>query len=224
MKESLEMTTTALSDNEIIRKILDGHTGLFEILIRRYNPYLYKTGRSYNLDHETTQDLMQDTFIDAFVNLSRFEGRATFKTWIISIMLNNCYRKTHKHSYLFEEARDFNNNPVFTVPKSNDVNAIVVNKELNAVIEKALSAIPEDYRLVFSMRELSGLSVAETAEILKLSEANVKVRLNRARLMLRKEIEKTYSPEEIFEFNQVFCDRMVKRVMNSILINQKDKF
>ena len=83
-------------DTEIIQKTLQGEIALFEILIRRYNPFLYKTGRSYNYNHEDTQDLMQDTFINAYVNLSKFENRSSFKTWIIKIMLHNCFQKQQK--------------------------------------------------------------------------------------------------------------------------------
>lgn len=82
------------SDIEIIQKILGGEFALFEILIRRNNPFLYKTGRAYNYSHEDTQDLMQDTFIDAYTHLVSFENRASFKTWVIKIMLNNCFRNS----------------------------------------------------------------------------------------------------------------------------------
>ena len=66
------------------------------------------------------------------------------------------------------------------------------------------------------MRELNGLNIAETAEALNISETNVKARLSRAKTMLRSEIEKMYSPEDIYEFNLVYCDRMVERVMAKI--------
>ena len=97
-----------------------------------------------------------------------------------------------------------------------DTNKVVVNRELNHVIETSLQHVPLNYRMVFSLREISGLNVAETAATLNISEANVKVRLNRAKAMLRKEMEKTYSAEEIYEFNLVYCDRIVSRVMEEI--------
>ena len=81
------------SDVEIIQRILSGKPALFEILIRRNNPFLYKAGRCYGYSHEDTQDLMQDSFIDAYVNLSKFENRSSFKTWLLKIMMNNCFRK-----------------------------------------------------------------------------------------------------------------------------------
>src|SRR6187549_1489905 len=91
-------------DREVIRKILEGELSLFEILIRRNNPFLYKTGRSYHYSHEDTQDLMQETFISAYTNLSKFENRSSFKTWIIKIMLNNCFKKKQKFSFKNEMA------------------------------------------------------------------------------------------------------------------------
>ncbi len=208
------------SDIEIIKKILDGEFALFEILIRRYNPSLYKTGRSYNYHHEDTQDLMQDTFIDAYTNLSKFENRSSFKTWIIKIMLNNCFKKQQKFSYKNEIRNEIDDKsiPMFSSQLNTDTNKTVVNRELSSVIENALKQIPIDYRMVFTLREINGLNVAETAETLNISEANVKVRLNRAKTILRNEIEKSYTAEEIFEFNLVYCDAMVSRVMNKIKV------
>jgi RNA polymerase sigma-70 factor (ECF subfamily) len=209
--------TDKLSVNEIINRILQGEKSLYEIIVRRYNPYLYKTGRSYNYNHDDTQDLMQDTYIDAYKNLAQFEGRSDFKTWIVRIMLNNCYRKKEKSSFKNEimgETSD-HSQPVFT-NKNIDTEKTYQNRELGRVIESALAKMPLEYRMVFTLRNINGMNVAETAETLNISESNVKVRLNRAKAMLRKQIEKTYSPEEIFEFNLIYCDAMVDRVMNKI--------
>jgi len=213
MKES-----TQYSDVELIQKIVKGEIKLYEIVIRRYNPYLYKIGRSYNYNHEDTQDLMQDTFVDAFFNLSKFEYRSAFKTWMIKIMLNNCFRKRQKWSSKNIVAININekSTPMFPNRQSTDTYKTVINGELNSVIENALLEIPLDYRMVFSLREINGLNVAETADTLSISESNVKVRLNRAKAMLRKEVEKSYSAEDIFEFNLIYCDSMVNNVMNKI--------
>ena len=204
------------SDIEVVQKVLEGEVALFEIIVRRYNPFLYKTGRSYNYNHEDTQDLMQDTFIDAYTHLSKFENRSLFKTWIIKIMLNNCFRKQNKFSFKNEVVNEISDKstPMFSSQQHTDTNKAVLNKELSSVIENALQQVPLDYRMVFSLREITGLNVSETAEALSISEANVKVRLNRAKTMLRKEIEKSYSAEDVFEFNLIYCDAMVSRVMN----------
>jgi RNA polymerase sigma-70 factor (ECF subfamily) len=207
-----------LNETEIINRVLNGDKPLYEIIVRRFNPYLYKVGRSYNYNHEDTQDLMQDTYIDAFKNLPQFEQRSNFKTWIIRIMLNNCYRKKQKFSYKNEFANEtINENltPMFS-NSNNDAQKEIHSRELGRIIETSLSKLPEDYRMVFSLREINGLNVAETSSLLDISEANVKVRLNRAKSMLRAEIEKSYTAEELFEFNLCYCNPFTEKVMNEI--------
>jgi len=206
------------TDLEIIQKINQGDRAIYEMLIRRYNAFLYKIGRTYKYNHQDTEDLMQDTYISAYYNLKQFENRSSFKTWLTRIMLNHCYQKKQKFSFQNEITTGPDNTPtaipMFQQPTNTEKN--LVNKELGRVLEDALSRIDEDYRIVFTLRALNELSVAETMEVLDLSESNVKVRLNRAKKMLRAEIEKMYSPEDIFEFNLVYCDRVVKRVMEMI--------
>jgi len=214
----LETQLQQYSDLEIIQKINDGDVKLFEILIRRYNPFLYKIGRTYRYNHQDTEDLMQDAYVNTFFSLKKFEHRSSFKTWITRIMLNLCYQRKHKLSFKNEitgdDIQNEKSNIMFHQSTNNE--KITVNKELGRVLENAIQQIPEDYRIVFSLRELNGLSVAETAEALDISESNVKVRLNRAKTMLQKEIKKMYSREEIFEFNLIYCDGMVDRVMKKI--------
>ena len=206
------------SDLEIIRQINEGDVRLFEILIRRYDPFLYRIGRTYRYNHEDTEDLMQDAYISAYSNLKKFESRASFKTWLTRIMLNVCYQKKHKLSFKNEIQDDNIENEKSDIlfHDSSNNEKIAMNKELGHVIENAVHKIPEDYRIVFTLRELNGLNVAETAEALNITESNVKVRLNRAKGMLQKEIKKMYSSEEIFEFNLIYCDTMVNRVMEKI--------
>jgi RNA polymerase sigma-70 factor (ECF subfamily) len=208
--------TKLYSDADVMAKVMAGETGLYEILIRRYNPFLYKTGRSYNYNHEDTQDLMQETFIDAYINLPKFENRSSFKTWIIKIMLNNCYHKRQKASFKNEAGIDIDDQSTPLFYSQTDTSKVTMNRELSHVIENALSQIPEHYRMVFTLREINGMNVADTAEIMDISETNVKVRLNRAKAMLRTHIEKSYSTEDIYEFNLVFCDAIVKNVMERI--------
>jgi RNA polymerase sigma-70 factor (ECF subfamily) len=204
------------SDTDIIGEILQGKTALFEILIRRYNPVLYKIGRGYGYIHDDTEDLMQEAFIDCFQALSKFEYRSTFKTWLIRIMLNKCYHRVRKLKYRerihIEMSED--SGSMFVNRSSNQDS--MINKELNNVIESALYTLPEEYRITFMLRELTGLSTAETADMMNITPSNVKVRLNRAKIMLRKEIEKIYTPADIYEFNLVYCDKIVEGVMESI--------
>lgn len=212
-------TPDTLPEKELIARIRAGNKELFELIIRRNNNALYKTGRSYGFAHEDTQDLMQESYIQAFTGLSTFREEASLKTWLIRIMIHNCYKKQQKYSFKHEVTRtDMNETsiPMYAQKTQGDTGKTVLNGELNQVIEQSLTAVPADYRMVFALREINGLSVAETAEALEISEANVKVRLNRAKTMLRKQIEKQYTSEDIFEFNLIYCDRMVQQVMTVI--------
>jgi len=208
-------------DEEVIKEILSGNRSLFEILIRRYNPDLYKIGRGYGYNHQDTEDLMQEAFINSFQSLAKFQNRSSFKTWLIRIMLNECYHKSKKLSYQKAPAVEIsvnkNSGSMFLTTNNSNPDKSVVNKELKNVIEVALKNLPEDYRMTFTLRELTGLNVSDTAELLHITASNVKVRLNRAKVMLRKEIEKVYSPEDIYEFNLIYCDKIVNEVMKKII-------
>jgi RNA polymerase sigma-70 factor (ECF subfamily) len=218
------MMQTDISEYQLIQRISSGESDLFKSLIKKTNAVLYRTGRSYGFNHQDTQDLMQDAFIEAYLNLSKFENRSSFKTWMVKIMLNTCYHKTKKYSVKNESTLstpDELATPMYT-DKRTETNNIVMNRELNHIIEGAMLRIPIEYRMVFLCREINGLSVAETAEALSISESNVKVRLNRAKAMMKKEIEKSYSKEDIFEFNLMYCDIMADRVMHQIqMLNDK---
>lgn len=208
-----------IPDTELIDRIRNGERELFEILIRRNNPYLYKLGMSYGYKHEDVEDLMQEALIAAYMNLGKFEGRSSFKTWITRIMLNQCYQKAQKLSFKNEKANGHINEkttPMFESNQSTDAYKSVLNNELSNIVGNALISIPIEYRMVFSLRELNGMSTAETAELLDISETNVKVRLNRAKQMLREKVEKMYSPEDIFEFNLIYCNKITDGVMKAI--------
>ena len=209
---------TKTGEGEIIQKILDGEVTLFEILIRRYNPILYKIARSYDFNHDEAQDLLQETHIAAYQNLKKFESRSTYKTWIAKIMVNKCLYKLSYGSSKYElshQIADENSQPMFS-SKKQATEAEVLNRELSTILEKSLEKIPVHYRTVFILREVEGLGVAETAEMLHLTPVNVKVRLNRAKTLLQKELEKYYSKAQLYEFNLVYCDSVVKHVFEAI--------
>src|SRR5690606_14827210 len=201
-----------LPESELIHRICEGDINLFEVLVRRYNPLLYKIGRSYGFNHQDVEDLMQDAFVAAYRGLNGFENRASFKTWLARIMLNECYRKANKISNKKMISME---NPAIYGDQADREDA-VLNRELNRMVASALLEIPVQMRMVFSLREMSGLSTSETAAVMGITESNVKVRLNRTKQMLREKIEKLYTPAEIFDFNLKYCDGMVNRVMEQI--------
>lgn len=213
------------SDEEIIQRVVGGETALFEILIRRYNPVLYKIARSYGFNHADAEDLMQDAHVSAFQQLAQFGHRAAYKTWLSKIMIHKCLYKL-RYGYFKYESPDSERISEEAVPTTGlqssgtATEKTVLNRELSKALEWSLQQIPLSYRSVFILREVEGFSVAETAELLAISPVNVKVRLNRARALLQKQLEQLYTTAELYEFNLVYCDAIVERVYERINIGQ----
>lgn len=218
--ESLVEKNAIATDAEIIKKIVEGELALFEVLIKRYNGVMYKIARSYGFNHQDAEDLMQETHVAAYRNLSSFANRSTYKTWISRIMINQClYKLNHGSSRRERPASDIINDnarPMLTPSESVSPQDISVSKEFNTVLEHALQQLPLIYRSVFVLRQVEGFSVAETASMLDISEVNVKVRFNRSKTMLQKELEQFYAGSQVYEFNLVYCDNIVTRVFEAL--------
>ena len=213
MMKALAADSEMLTDGNVIEKIIAGDTAIFEILIRRYNQALYKIGRMYGFNHQDTEDLMQDTHVSAYMQLAAFENRSSYKTWISRIMINKCLYKL-KYGYsrkeISSELKEESTSANLQTEQS------MLNRELSTVLEKSLDSIPLIYRSVFVLREIEGYSVAETAELTGISGINVKVRLNRAKSLLQKQLEQFYSSGDIYSFNLIYCDKMVDRVFAAL--------
>lgn len=206
-----------LTDTEVLARVLAGEISLYEIIIRRYNSLLYKVGRSYGLVHEDVQDVMQDTYITGYEKLHQFQGRAQLSTWLTRIMINKC---------IYKMKRRVENMPLSAAGESIEEHTAAtlagkfpLQMELKRIMELSLEKLPEPYRLVFLLRETENFSVAQTAEALNISEINVKVRLNRAKAMLRENLEQWYSKADIYEFNLKYCTQVVNAVLKKIADN-----
>ena len=216
-----QVLSSVLSEEEIIQKIIAGEKALFEILIRRYNSGLYKIARCYGFNHQDAEDIMQETHVSAYTNLKNFQHKASYKTWVSKILIHKCvYKLSYGYFKNEQPGSDIiyeNVKPMFNQPKI-ATEKIVLNKELSKVLEKSLAEIPLTYRTVFILREVEGFSTVETAELMNSTPVNVKVRLSRAKVLLQKKVENFYSSADIFEFNAVYCDAMVRRVFESITL------
>ena len=94
--EILQRKTGYASDEGIIDKVVNGETALFEVLIRRYNPLLYKIARSHGFNHHDAEDLLQESHFAAYMQLKNFRKEATYKTWLTKIKLHKCYHKANQ--------------------------------------------------------------------------------------------------------------------------------
>jgi RNA polymerase sigma-70 factor (ECF subfamily) len=217
---AVETNNAGLSDEEVVRRIIQGERALFEILMRRYNQRLFRVTRSIVANDLEAEDIIQDAYVRAYEHLNQFEGRARFSTWLTKIAIYEAYarvrrvdhQKVDSISMLEVRGMDMKAN-------GRDPEEQIYNAELKTVLEKAFDALPDDYRSVFMLREIEGLSTAETAECLELSEENVKTRLHRARALLQRELYSLVGANAnmAFQFLGPRCDRIVARVLERIL-------
>jgi len=216
----VEIANSELSDDEVVTRVIEGETALFEILMRRYNRRLFRVTRSIVTNDLEAEDIVQDAYVRAYEHLNQFEGRARFSTWLTKIAIYEAYarvrridyRKVDSISLLEDQGLDMKS-------KERNPEQQIYDGELKMVLERAFDALPNDYKSVFMLREIEGLSTAETAECLEISEENAKTRLHRARALLQRELYSLAGANDnvAFQFLGERCDRMVARVFARIL-------
>ena len=201
---NIKSNTDELSDQEAIAKILGGNNALFEVLVRRYNPLLYRIARSYGFNHQDAEDLMQDTHVTAYMHLQQLDCSPLYKPWLTKILTHKClYKINHGYSKMEEPNShlvDKSQKLLHTSLISGDAEHKILNRELSSIIESNLNSLPSNYRTVLILREVEGFSTNETAELMNITASNVKVRLNRAKALLQKKIKDSYA-SELFHFN-----------------------
>lgn len=226
---TLESTETAvmpssLTDAEIVRRVRAGDLALFEILMRRHNQRIYRAARAVMRDEREVEDVMQQAYINAYTHLHQFQERSQFSTWLMRIVLNEAFGRRQK---LQAESRTM---AALTVDEhSGELMESVTSRqpgpehqayarELRQVLEEAVDGLPEAYRTVFMLRDIEGLSTAETGEGLGLGEEAVKTRLHRARAMMRRAVSSRIGEAAAgaFQFQAPRCDRVVAFVLGTI--------
>ena len=210
-----------MPDEEVVRRVLEGETALFELIMRRYNQRLYRVARAILRDDAEAEDVMQDAYVRAYGHLSQFAGRSQFATWLTRIAIHEALARVQRRKKTDQlGANEWNdgegemNIPATALNPEEQLSA----SELGRALESAILSIPEQYRLVLIMRDVEQLSTTETASALDLSEENVKVRLHRARAMVRKNLFAQAGSEapRAFGFMGERCDRVVARVLARI--------
>jgi RNA polymerase sigma factor (sigma-70 family) len=202
------------SEFDLIGRILDGESRLYEYFIRKYNQRLFRIGMSILNDDTEVEDAMQASYIKAYEHLAAFENRSSFSTWITRIMINECLLQKKNKRRL----QTISENQYEKISRMKTPVHMLMNKELGAVLENAIALLPEKYRMVFILREVEDLSVRDTAEVLALEESNIKVRLNRAKTMLRENLT-GFMKENLYAFHFTRCDRIVRQVFKKLRID-----
>ena len=208
--------TEALSDIEIVQRVKAGEGALFELLMRRYNQRLYRVARGIVKDDAEAEDVMQQAYVNAYTHLDQFADRAKFSTWLTRITVYEALGRLRRRGRLMEiDAMSETGDPrAVLASRDQDPEQEAMTGELRVALERSLDSIPQIYRTAFVLREVEGLSTAETAECLDTSEDVVKTRLHRARALLRRELMARAGTEagDAFRFHAVRCDRVVAAV------------
>lgn len=212
--------SSRLDDEEIVRRILAGEAELFEILMRRHNRLLFRTGRSILGNDAEAEDVMQEAYVRAYTHLRSFEGRAAFSTWLTQIAAHEALaRKKRRGRVVVMEPESLpERGSAFQSAKRRSPEQLSMDSELRHYLENAIDRLPMHYRTVFTLREVQGLSTSETAAILDMREQTVKTRLRRARAMLRDDLSSRIgmNAEKAFDFLGERCDRIVAEVLARI--------
>jgi RNA polymerase sigma-70 factor (ECF subfamily) len=212
-----------LSDESVVKRILDGDTALFEIIMRRHNQRLYRIARAILRDDAEAEDVMQDAYVRAYEHLNQFEGRAKFSTWLSRIAYYEALARVRgkgrvqELEAISEVQRD--KMPSLRSLKMNPEQE-ASNSELRRLLERQVNALPDNYRAVFVLRDVQEIDGAEVAEILSITPENVKMRLFRARVFLRKRLYRYAGVQSrhSFTFHASRCDRVVNAVFRKLRV------
>jgi RNA polymerase sigma-70 factor (ECF subfamily) len=192
-KTQLELDTK--DDVTLVDAAKQGDMAAFEQLVTRHTAMIFRVAMHIMACREDAEEVVQDAFLRAFQHLQDFEGRARFSTWLTRIAVNAALMKLRnlrrattisldqeadQGSTLADKVADWKPNP----------EQLFSRAELREILQQALASLPHSYRVVFLLRDVEGVSVADTAEMLGLSIPNVKARLFRARLKLREQLSR----------------------------------
>lgn len=208
----------SLDDGEVVRRVLAGEVELFEVLLRRHDGRVYRAVRSILRDESEAEDAMQAAWVRAYQHLREWAGASSFTTWLLKIAANEALGRLRRRHHLVPVDDGEDGDGGIMDPRAENPEERAAAHETVRLLERAVDRLPSPYRSVYVLREIEQLSTAETAQALGLSEEAVKVRLHRARGMLRDLLGEAIgkAAPEAFQFLAPRCNRMVERVMAAI--------
>ncbi len=188
----IESELALLPDEELVARIIDGEKHLFEVVVQRYSRRLLRIAVSVLRNEAEAEDVVQDAFLSAYQHLQQFAGRAKFSTWLSRIALHRAFAaaaQSKRHVSLDDDSD--REHPEYVVPDHTPTpEQRRYFDEVATLLGTAIAELPESYRTVLMMREFDEVDTTATAQRLRISQANVKVRLHRARAMVRAHYER----------------------------------
>jgi RNA polymerase sigma-70 factor (ECF subfamily) len=200
MSQKPTLRTVVDEDSEIIEAVRSGEKTLFNGLIIKYQRDLYNFGRRLCPEDRDAEEMVQDTFFNAYRYLNRFRFESKFRTWLYKIAGSVCSKKRKKTREAREKEiplQDFLGKEDTVASEQvpdwvSEPLEKLINRELSEQVRKGVTSLPEKYRLVLVLRDLEGFSTEETASLLGLRTETVKVRLHRGRFFLKEKLKGYY--------------------------------
>ena len=205
-----------LTDDEVVNRVRNGETALYEVIMRRYNQRLYRIARAILHNDAEAEDVMQDAYVRAYTHLGQFAARSPFSSWLTRIAVNEALarRRSSKQHEEVDATKCEGEISMQNLYKSHDPEQHASSVQLRDFLEQAVLDLPEHYRTVIMLRDIEELSTAETADALDLTVENVKIRLHRGHEMIRNRLFERVGAKakEAFPFMGIRCDRVVQAV------------
>jgi len=192
------MKEVKVSDLELIQRFNSGSIEAFEELLGRYESKVFNLAMRFTRNQEDAEEVLQDVFATLYRKLGGFQGKSAFSSWLYRIIVNAAFMKLRKRRQnqtvsiedLAPAIRQYCMDREPLLDRRSDT--LSAARELRETLERAISRLPGQYRAVFVLRDVDGLSNQEVGEILDLSIPAVKSRLHRSRLMLRRRLQRYY--------------------------------
>jgi RNA polymerase sigma-70 factor (ECF subfamily) len=209
----------ALADEILVDRARRNDAPAFELLMRRHNQRVYRVVRSVLRAPAEIEDVMQQAYVSAFTHLDQFTGAAKWSTWVCRIAWNEALARLRQKGK-FVSIDSVAEDELATHWKAGDMDPeqTAADREFTQLVAADIDRLPDIYRMVLIMREIEGMSTADTAAVLDVEEDVVKTRLLRARAALRGTVEKRIGEQigEAFSFGNERCDRVVAAVLARI--------
>jgi RNA polymerase sigma-70 factor (ECF subfamily) len=185
------------SDKELVETLKAGDCASFDELLKRYSEKVHNLAMRITRNEEDAEEILQDVFVTVHKKIDKFEGKSAFSSWLYRVTANTAFMKLRKRRQtpsvsLEDFGAGVKESWVSKRSEDCDVDYISSRHELRGELEEAIERLPEEYRAIFLLRDVDGLSSQEVGEILNISVPAVKSRLHRSRLMLRKKLQKYY--------------------------------
>lgn len=192
------MKIADMSDNQLVEQVKRGNNQAFEEIVSRYSDKAYSLANRMCRNDEDAEEVLQDVFVTVHRKLQSFEGKSSFSSWLYRVTVNASLMKLRKRrqekALSIEDAIVAEEHSLAMACKETyQTDRDTLRKEIFLALEKAIAGLPEDYRPVYILRDVDGLSSREVSKILGLSIPAVKSRLHRSRLMLRSGLVSIYN-------------------------------